>query len=138
MLPASPAEVFAAWTDPESIRQWMLPGDVGAIEVELDLRVGGSLRLVMRGESGDHVITGEYREIIPPHRLAFTWASAVTRNVATLVSLELHEHASGTALTLTHERLPDDEAVTSHRGGWTTIVEKLATHLANRPAKSDT
>jgi uncharacterized protein YndB with AHSA1/START domain len=111
----------------------MLPGDVVAIEVELDLRIGGSLRLVMRGEKSDHVITGEYREISPPHRLAFTWASDVTKNVATLVSLELHEHADGTALTLTHERLPDDESAARHRGGWTSIVEKLATQLTTRP-----
>ena len=44
-------------------------------EAEVDLRVGGGYRLAMRDPgSGDvHVVAGEYTEVVPPERLAYTW-----------------------------------------------------------------
>ena len=47
-LPAGAAEVFEWWTDADRLRQWMSP--VGTVEAEVDLRVGGALRIVMRHE----------------------------------------------------------------------------------------
>ena len=35
---ASPAKVFAAWTDPEKVKRWMGPGEVKAVSAESDLR----------------------------------------------------------------------------------------------------
>ena len=35
-LKASPAKVFAAWTDPEKVKGWMGPGDVKVLSVECD------------------------------------------------------------------------------------------------------
>jgi len=37
-------ELFDAWVDPESMREWMCPGDVISAEVRLEPRVGGRLR----------------------------------------------------------------------------------------------
>ena len=48
VMPATRGEVFAAWTDPASIRDWMCPGDTLTAEAELDLRVGGAYRVVMK------------------------------------------------------------------------------------------
>ena len=45
---ASPAKVFAAWTDPEKVKRWMGPGEVKAVSAESDLRVGGHYRWVMK------------------------------------------------------------------------------------------
>jgi uncharacterized protein YndB with AHSA1/START domain len=69
-LPAPIAEVFRWWTEPELLSRWMTP--TGTVEASLELRVGGALRIVMRG--GDTVIehTGTYIEIDPPRRLVFT------------------------------------------------------------------
>ena len=47
-LPAGAAEVFECWTDADRLRQGMSP--VGTVEAEVDLRVGGALRIVMRHE----------------------------------------------------------------------------------------
>lgn len=41
LIQASREEVFAAWTDPESIKHWMCPGDIVEAEAHLDLRPGG-------------------------------------------------------------------------------------------------
>jgi uncharacterized protein YndB with AHSA1/START domain len=126
LLPASPQEVFEAWTDPESLRQWFCPGTVSLTSVELDARVGGHFRIVMRDETKDLVHSGEYREITPPRRLVFTWRSSGTYDQETLVTVELHPRGSKTELVLTHERLPDANAAGKHEDGWRSIVEKLA------------
>jgi uncharacterized protein YndB with AHSA1/START domain len=123
VLPVSPDEVFAAWTDPELMSQWLSP--VGHAEVEVDLRVGGRFRLVMVGEDRRIEHTGEYLEIIPPSRLAFTWVSPYTGPEPTVVTIELQAAADGTELLLTHERLPRDQ-VEPYAGGWGRILDRLA------------
>ena len=124
-LPASPEEVFDAWLDADSLREWMCPGTIQVSVVEVDPRVGGRFRIVMG--STEH--TGEYRELRRPDRLAFTWISEHTLDRETLVTVELRAIGRETELTLTHEQLPDDEARLKHERGWTGIVEKLAAHL---------
>ena len=49
MIPALREEVFSAWTDPKSIRQWMYPGDIIEAEAQLDVRAGGTYRIIMKG-----------------------------------------------------------------------------------------
>ena len=38
---ASPAKVFAAWTDREKVKHWMGPGPVRVIDADTDARPGG-------------------------------------------------------------------------------------------------
>jgi uncharacterized protein YndB with AHSA1/START domain len=130
LLPASPQEVFDAWTDPESLRHWFCPGTVSLTGVELDVRVGGQFRIVMRDETKDLVHAGEYREVTPPQRLVFTWRSSATYNQETLVTIELHPKGNETELVLTHERLPDASAAGKHESGWRDAVRKLAVYLS--------
>lgn len=123
ILPASPEEVFAAWTTPRRMADWMSP--VGRAEAETDLRVGGSFLVIMAGPDSRIEHTGTYLEVDPPRRLVFTWVSPFTGPEPSLVTVELHPHGDGTRLTLSHERLPSD-IVESHRGGWDTMLERLA------------
>src|SRR5215475_39196 len=131
VLPASPAEVYAAWTTAETLRLFMCPGDMTAPVVEADVRVGGSFRIVMRGDR-DLEHRGEYRVLEPGHRLVFTWASAGTGWQPTLVTIELSPHEDGTRLVLVHEGLATDDVRGRHRQGWTSIVEKLAHHIQQK------
>jgi uncharacterized protein YndB with AHSA1/START domain len=48
---ASPARVFAAWSDPETKARWFGGSDEANGEYELDFRIGG--REVSRGEAPD-------------------------------------------------------------------------------------
>ncbi len=131
VLPASPAEVYAAWTTPETLRLFMSPGEMTAPVVEADVRVGGRFRIVMRGEREvEH--RGEYRVLEPGRRLVFTWASPVTGWTPTLVTIELFPHEDGTRFVLVHEGLATDDARGGHRRGWTSIVEKLARHTQRK------
>lgn len=131
IIPASPEEVFAAWTDPESIRQWMCPGDIDETVATLDLRVGGTYRILMKGKTQNYDHTGVYKVIERPTRLAFTWVSAGTDQQETLVTVEFHQRPEGTELVLTHEKFPTVQARDRHQGGWSQIADKLAVHFAS-------
>lgn len=123
LLPASAEEVFAAWTDPEVMRTWLSP--VGHADVEVDLRIGGRFRVTMVGEDRRIEHTGEYLEIAPPRRLAFTWSSRFTGPEPGVVTVELRPAEGGTELVLTHERLPEGQ-VEPHQGGWGRMLDRLA------------
>ena len=136
ILPAPPAEVFRAWTDPAALRIFMCPGAVTSAVVEVDVRPGGRFRIVMRDGDADRVHTGEYRVVDPPSRLVFTWHSPLTGPAGSLVTITLSPHADGTRLVLTHDELPSDEVAARHERGWGSILEKLARQLAS--TKEDT
>ena len=122
-------EVFAAWTDPGSLAQWMCPGGIKTAEAQLDVRVGGKFRIVMRDGEKAYDHTGEYRVVQPPSKLVFTWISKGTDDASTLVTVEFQAVDRYCQLTLTHEQFFKPEAVRSHQGGWTDILTKLAVHF---------
>src|SRR5690348_412006 len=84
---ASAADIFAAWTDPAAMAQWMTPAGTAAAEV--DLRVGGRFRLVMADEHLRIEHTGEYQVIQPPSLLVFTWRSEFTGMRESLVTVQI-------------------------------------------------
>src|SRR3982751_92265 len=126
VLPASPLEVYEAWTTPATLSRFMCPGEMTAPVVEADVRVGGRFRIVMRDARGDSEHRGEYRVLDPGRRLVFTWASRSTGGVATLVTIELSSHEDGTRLVLGQQDLATEEARGGHGRGWTSILDKLA------------
>src|SRR4029078_7104186 len=73
----APAQaVVDAWTSEEVLRRWFhARREWARTEAEVDLRVGGTVRVVMRDPEADAEYGGggTYTEIDPPRRLAFTW-----------------------------------------------------------------
>ncbi len=131
---APPAKVFAAWTDPEKIKRWMGPGEIKAVVTETDARVGGRYRIVMRASNGEeHDVGGVYREVVANEKLVFTWAWKVTppdQPHESLVTVLFKSDDGGTLLTLTHERLFDEESRQGHEKGWIGALDKLERLLA--------
>jgi uncharacterized protein YndB with AHSA1/START domain len=67
--------VWRAYTEPELIKRWWAGRRGQVTSVEVDLRVGGRWRYVMRANRGFEVaFHGEYREITPPERIVNTEA----------------------------------------------------------------
>jgi uncharacterized protein YndB with AHSA1/START domain len=61
--------VFEAFTKPELLRRWFGPRGWSLEVCEVDLRVGGSFRFVLRSPEGAALgMRGVYREIAPPQR----------------------------------------------------------------------
>lgn len=133
--------VWKAWTDPKMMGQWFGPRGFTSIVHELDVRVGGSLRIVMRGPDGnEYPMKGEFREVISPERLVFT-------NIATdndgkhLLESEtiviLSESEGKTTLTLQTCAVGlapiAPQMLAGMETGWNQSIDKLA-ELLLRPA----
>jgi uncharacterized protein YndB with AHSA1/START domain len=132
----APAEaVFAAWTTPEVMRRWW-QAEVGweTSEAEVDLRVGGAVRVVMRNphEDVEYGGGGRYTEIDPPRRLAFTWLWD-DNPARQLIEVDFEESDGVTTVRFTHSGLWDEEAVRSHEDGWGKAFDTLERALSGSP-----
>ena len=123
---ASPAKVFAAWTDPEKVKRWMGPGAVTSTQAESDPRVGGRYRWIATSPDGEvHDVGGSYREVIPNEKLVFTWAWRSTPERKSVVTVLFKPDGDGTSLTLIHEQFFDEETRDRHQRGWNGALDKL-------------
>jgi len=134
-LPAPREVVFEAWIDPEGIREWMCPGDATSAEAVLDVRVGGSFRITMKGKERDHVQIGTYQVVDPPSKLVFTWSAIEKPSEVTLVTVDFLPQGEETDLVLTHERFLDSAIAERYKNGWGTIAQKFAAYLLRRSPK---
>jgi len=126
---SAPAQaVFDAWTSEEVLRRWFhAEHDWETTVAEVDLRVGGEVRVVMRDpHTGDEYGGGgRYTVIEPPDRLAFTWVWD-DNDTRQLIELEFEEAGGVTTVRFTHSGLWSEEAVRSHEGGWGSAFDNLA------------
>jgi len=127
-LHASPAKVWAAWTNVEKIAHWFGPADTidGSVRAELDVRAGGRFRVSFQTARGEyHEVGGVYREVVPDRRLVFSWAWHSTPERESQVTVTLQPDSQGTLLTLIHEQFFDQAAADGHRKGWTGSLDRL-------------
>jgi uncharacterized protein YndB with AHSA1/START domain len=131
-IKASPEKVFAAWTDPKTLKKWMSPTDAMDVAVaETDLKIGGRYRIVMREPDGkEHRVGGTYTVLERNRRLAFTWLWEDGRGVETLVTITLRKKGEDTELTLTHAKFADGKTRDMHNEGWVGCVGRLEKLMA--------
>lgn len=129
VLPGPIDEVFRWWTEPELLALWMSP--IGQVEAEVDLRVGGRLRIVMRDGPIEIEHEGKYVEIDRPRRVVFTWQSRFTAGVSLVTVSLAAEGATSTHVLIVHSQLPSS-AAESHGGGWAAMLGRLEQELGAR------
>lgn len=143
------ADVWRAWTEPELLRQWWGPENTTILECEVDLRVGGRIRIVT--EAGEGMgryagtrwpLEGTFTRVEEPHRLdyeATSWTEgeegATIEHVnevqlsaqgdQTIVELRIHvtEYGSGVKARL---------AAYGMKWGYEAQLDKLDALLASR------
>jgi uncharacterized protein YndB with AHSA1/START domain len=101
--PASPARVFAAWSDPSTKARWMAGPDS---EHELDFSVGGTETI--RGRHGDGPLltfTTHYDDIVPEQRIVFTSTMTADKTLTTvsITTVEFVPDDEGTKLVLAQQ-----------------------------------
>jgi uncharacterized protein YndB with AHSA1/START domain len=131
VIRASRARVFAAWTQPEQMRQWF-GREIDQVEsIGLDVRMGGVYHIRMAGSCGTagdgakSEVSGGYIEVIPNEKVQFTWRPLWNPAEESLVTVQLRDVEGGTELVLTHERFASMESRNAHLQGWTSSMNKL-------------
>jgi uncharacterized protein YndB with AHSA1/START domain len=118
-IPAPRASVFAFLTDPEKIVQWM------GSEAVTEMHPGG---LYLLKGVGSATARGTFREVVPVHRLAYSFGWEGNEEVppgSGLIEIDLIEHDGGTLLRMTHSGLPDAVYQASHAKGWIHYIGRL-------------
>ena len=126
-------EVFDAWTSEEVLTRWFHDDPEWETPIaEVDLRVGGRLRLVMRDPKAgwDHGGSGEYTVVEPPHRLAFAWSWDHHDSERQLIELEFTEREGKTTVRMTTYGLETEERRDAHEAGWGRCFDNLDRVLA--------
>jgi uncharacterized protein YndB with AHSA1/START domain len=116
-IDAPPHIVFEAWTRGDLFQRWWVPKSFGLtlLSCELDVRVGGTYRLVFRHPAGEEPMAfhGRYLEVVPPSRLVWTNEEAGDNGQVTTVTFE---EKAGKTLLVMHELYPSKEALDEGSG----------------------
>ncbi|MGV2102455.1 SRPBCC family protein [Rhizobium sp. 21-4511-3d] len=136
---ASPARVFAAWSDPKARLQWEAIGDnFTTTYTENDFRVGG--RDVSKfdfGKSDQYVADARYEDIVKDRRIvyAYTMSHNERRISSSLTTISLTPVADGTHVVLTEQItiLDGGDKVEYRQAGIAGQLDQLGVFLAGQP-----
>jgi uncharacterized protein YndB with AHSA1/START domain len=138
---AAPERVFEAFADPEKKRRWFFGSGRGELQHhELDFRVGGKEQARMKFGPGTPIagktITNEttYENIVPGRRIVTAYRMSIDGAPfsVSLATIEILPSATGTDLILTHQGayFEGADGPEMRKDGWTSLLGKLATELA--------
>jgi uncharacterized protein YndB with AHSA1/START domain len=133
VLPEPPPVVFVAFSDPKELVKWWGPEGFTTPSLEFDARVGETYRIEMQPPQGDRFyLTGEFREVDPPARLAYTfvWEEPDPDDVETLVALSFRDLGRSTEVAFTQGPFKTEARRALHRDGWTDSFDKLERLIA--------
>jgi uncharacterized protein YndB with AHSA1/START domain len=130
-IAAPRASVFAFLTDPDKIVQWM------GTEATTQMHPGG---LYLLKGVGSATARGAFREVVPVHRLAYSFGWETNDEVppgSSLIEIDLIEKDGGTLLRMTHSGLPNETVRASHDKGWAHYLGRLTSAAAGRDPGPD-
>ena len=130
--------VWQAWTEVDKLQQWWGPMHFTNPRCEIDLRVGGPIRIDMRAPDGIvFPMSGEYEQIVPPECLVFLTSALdeqgepIFANRNTVIFREV----DGATEISIHTRVIDAKAAAwqylkGMREGWSSSLDKLEAFVA--------
>jgi len=128
---APPAAVFALLTDPEKILRWM------GTEAQVEPQPGG---LYLVNVTGARVARGAFREVVPVHRLAYSFGWEGDDEVppgSSLIEIDLIDRDGGTLMRMTHSGLPNETSCANHATGWAHYMGRLSVAASGRDPGPD-
>ena len=131
-IPAPPATVFAFFIDPDKLLRWM--GNGATMEPQ-----PGGLYL-LKDVSGRATARGTFKEVVPVHRLAYSFGWDHSTEVpagSSLVEIDLEERDGGTLVRFTHSGLPNEQQRKEHEKGWVHYIDRLTQVLSGKDVGPD-
>ena len=145
-LKASPEKVWQMWTTRDGLERWWGPDGFSVQVLQIDVRVGGRLELVMKtevpeivahlkaaGQSASNLLRCRYTEVEPNRRLVYENSVDFVPGVPPYTSttrIELTPVPGGTRLAVTNDVMHDRMWTDRARMGWEQELGKLARALA--------
>ena len=133
---ASPARVFAAWSNKEALLRWGNPGDGWVTSMDrFDFRVGGG-ETSRFGQPGGETYMNEttYLDIVPDSRIVSSGAVSrgPDRLSVGLLTVEIRPEGDGSRLVLTEQGafLDGHDLPENHEAGWSAMLDNLGDELA--------
>ena len=130
--------VFEAWTKPELFKRWWVPKSFGLslLSCEMDVRVGGTYRLVFAASLEPMAFFGKYNEVIPHSRLVWTNEEGGEDGAVTTVTFE--ERGAETQVVM-HDLYPSKEALdaSGSTGAMPETLEQLDEFVVSLVASSE-
>src|SRR5262245_34554574 len=140
--------VFDAWTNPDLLARWFAPRGCTIHFARIDVREGGGFHSCVRNpEFGDCWTVADFREVVRPERIVFTWriADASGNTVSprsqghdpdwpdeTLVTVTFAEKNGRTLVTLAQNVSDALAKRTGAHPSWIQMLEHLDETLARR------
>ncbi|WP_175412696.1 SRPBCC domain-containing protein [Streptomyces sp. TRM64462] len=129
VLPAPPAEVWRAWTDPDRLPGWFGPILEGTPGPEQEYVLEG------RGQHGDTIVC-RVLTWDPPAALRVTWRYTGETDSELRLALSPADHG-GTRLVLEHAGFGPEADPVDYAAGWHMYTDNLEAHLAGTPGVAD-
>jgi uncharacterized protein YndB with AHSA1/START domain len=132
--------VFKAWTETKHVARWWGPKGFTNPVCEMDVRVGGAIRIHMRAPDGMvYPMTGVFQEIAAPERLVFLSSALDDKGKSmfdVLSTVIFAEQRGKTTLTLQLRVVKATAAAPQYlKGmemGWTQSLVRLDEYLQNQ------
>jgi glutathione S-transferase len=130
---APPGLVFKLWSQAQHMQRWLGPRGFTCTHCEIDFRPGGRWLACIESEtSGPLWMGGEFREIEPDRRIAFSFGDrdpGQSVHPATEVTVTFTDRGDGSTHQLFHQTgFPSVAFRDSHVGGWTSTFEKAESY----------
>ncbi|MGA7323889.1 MAG: SRPBCC family protein [Rhodomicrobium sp.] len=137
LIDAPREKLFRCWTEPALLKQWFAPAPYSTPIAEVDLRVGGGNRIVMKSPEGQEIACpGTYLEIIPNHKLVFTdaytgdWVPRTSAKPFMTAIITFEEEDGKTRYTATVRHWTKEDCEThvkmGFHQGWGQCADQLA------------
>jgi uncharacterized protein YndB with AHSA1/START domain len=134
-IPAAPDVLYRCWTEPALIQQWFVPKPWTIASAEIDLRVGGSNRIVMQSPDGQEMPNrGVYLDIVPNRKLVFTdafieaWTPSEKPFMTGIITFEPEDGGTRYTARVRHWTKTDRDAheQMGFHEGWGQCADQLA------------
>jgi uncharacterized protein YndB with AHSA1/START domain len=133
LIPAARPTVFAAFTDQEVLSQWWGPEGFTVASLDFQPDPGRDYRIEMHPPEGDNFhLVGEFREVEPPARLAFTfaWEPPDPDDLEMVATLDFRDPGDSTGVALTLGPFKTEARRDLHREGWGDSFDRLGQLLS--------
>lgn len=146
VIPASPEDVYDAFTQPKALENWLAPGEMTGRIQDFDLRVGGGYVLTLSYPDSDRSSKGKttekedrssirFVELTPPNHIveAITFQSddeAFSGEM--LMDVKLESEANGTKVTIAFSDIPPGIRPEDNEMGTEMSLDKLEKYLKRR------